>query len=159
MNTETLGIAVNRRVRGSVLLVAGAHRLAGNGDGDVAHNPKSLFHVVATEFARDGLPQIQLHGFADKNLPGAQAIVSTGAGPLRRLAKDLAHSLEDVGLDTCRAWSQKCGRLEGTRNEQGQAAGELNSTFVHLELGYSVRRDEAGRDLVVRAIAAQFAPA
>jgi hypothetical protein len=156
INTEMLGVALHRQVPGSALLVAGAHREAGDGDGDVAHNSKSLFHVMATEFARDGLPQIQLHGFADKNLPDAQAIVSTGAAPVRRLARDVADGLEDAGLVTCRAWSRKCGQLEGTRNEQGQAADELDSTFIHLELGYSVRRESAGRDLVVRAIAAQF---
>jgi hypothetical protein len=158
INTETLGVAVHRQVPGSALLVAGAHREAGGGDADVAHNAKSLFHVMATEFARDGLPQIQLHGYADKNLPDAQAIVSAGSARVSRLARDLADGLEEVGLDTCRAWSRKCGQLEGTRNEQGQAADELGSTFIHLELGYSLRRDPAGRDLVVQAIAAQFAP-
>jgi hypothetical protein len=159
ISTEELGIAVHRRVPGSILLIAGAHREAADGDGDVAHNAKSLFHVMATQFARAGLPQIQLHGFADKNLPDAQAIVSTGAGRANRLARDLAAGLEDVGLDVCRAWSQKCGQLEGTRNEQGQAADELNAPFVHLEFGYSVRRYPEGRDLVVRAIAEHFATA
>jgi hypothetical protein len=117
--------------------------------------------VCSTSWRRSspgpGLPQIQLHGFADKNLPDAQAIVSTGAGRANGLARDLADSMEDAGLDTCRAWTQKCGRLEGARNEQGQAADELAATFVQLELGYSVRGHPEGRDLVVRAIADCFA--
>lgn len=157
LNTEKLGLALQQRLPGSVLLVAGAHRAAAGGSADVAHNSGSLFHVLATEFARGGLPQIQLHGFADKNLPDAQVVVSTGAAEVTTLARELATALADAGLVTCRAWSAKCGQLEGTRNEQGQMAAELDRTFIHLELGWSVRRQESNRELVARTIADQLA--
>ncbi|SCE89633.1 hypothetical protein GA0070618_1748 [Micromonospora echinospora] len=153
LDTEKLGLALHRRLPGSVLLVAGAHREAAGGAADVAHNSNSLFHTLAVEFARRGLDQIQLHGFADRNLEGADAVVSTGSAPRSQVARRIADGLSRSGLNTCRAWSQKCGQLEGTRNAQGRASGELDSAFVHLELSWSVRRDAVARDMVAQVLA------
>ncbi|MET7395262.1 hypothetical protein ABZS66_17410 [Dactylosporangium sp. NPDC005572] len=153
-NTDKLGVAVQRLVPGAVLLVAGAHRAAAGGAADVAHNSASAFHVLATAFAERGLPQVQLHGFADKNLPEAQVVVSTGAGAPTRLARDLATGLEqDAGMVVCRAWDQRCGRLEGTENDQGKAAAALGAQFIHLELGWVIRRDPQQRAAVARTLA------
>jgi len=152
-NTDKLGVALYRLVPGSILLVAGAHRAAAGGAADVAHNSKSMFHVLATEFAKGGLGQVQLHGFADKNLPNAQIAVSTGASSVTRLARDVADGLQAGGMEVCRAWAATCGRLEGTTNEQGKAADELGAQFLHLELGWEIRRDPDRRDLVARTIA------
>ncbi|WP_433347754.1 hypothetical protein [Micromonospora sp. CA-111912] len=153
INTELLGLALHRQVPGSVLLIAGAHRQAAKGAADVAHNSRSLFHVLAIEFARNGLHQMQLHGFADRNLRDAQAVVSTGSAPTNRLARRIADGLSEAGLTTCRAWAQRCGQLEGTRNAQGLAAADLDTAYIHLELSWSVRGDEEGRDRVVKALA------
>ncbi|WP_260728741.1 hypothetical protein [Dactylosporangium roseum] len=152
-NTDKIGVALYHLVPGSVLLVAGAHRAAADGAADVAHNDKSMFNVLATEFAKGGLKQIQLHGFADNNLPDAQVVVSTGAGRAIPLARDLANGLQGAGLVVCRAWAAKCGRLEGTTNVQGKAADEIGAQFVHLEMGWAVRGDPQRRDVVVHAIA------
>ena len=157
INTELLGIDLHRKVPGSVLLVAGAHRAAGGGDADVAHNDRSFFHAVASEFARHDIPAIQLHGFADKNLPDAEAVVSSSAGSVSDLSRAVADRLDDRGLATCRAWARRCGQLEGTKNEQGRAAADRDAAFVHLELGWSVRSERASRDRVVDALAEVFA--
>ncbi|WP_238011495.1 hypothetical protein KZZ52_47915 [Dactylosporangium sp. AC04546] len=153
-NTDKLGVAVHRLVPGAVLLVAGAHRAAGGGAADVAHNSGSMFHTLATAFAERGLPQVQLHGFADTNRPEAQVVVSAGAGAPTRLARELATGLErDAGLVVRRAWEQRRGRLEGTGNDQGRAAAALGAEFVHLELGWVIRRDPRQRAAVARTLA------
>lgn len=156
IDTEKLGIAIHRRVPGSVLLVAGAHRGAAEGRADVAHNPRSVFHVVATEFARSGVPQVQVHGFADDTVPETEVIVSTGAAPTTEEARDVASMLRRAGLVICRAWSQPCGPLEGTTNEQGRAAQDLDAPFIHVELSSSLRRDPTRRELVAAAIGQVF---
>lgn len=154
LRSEQLGVDVFRAVPGSILLVAGAHRRAGGGDADVAHNPKSLFHVVATRLARTGLPQVQVHGFADRNLPGADVVVSTGSADRGALPARIADRIGDAGFATCRAWTTRCGRLEGATNVQGQAAEELGVTFVHLEVSWSVRATADTRAALSAAVAA-----
>ncbi|BCJ64899.1 hypothetical protein [Polymorphospora rubra] len=157
INTEKLGIAVFRQLPGSVLLVAGAHRTAADGAADVAHNERSMFHQFSVEFARKGLLQIQLHGFADRSLPDAQAVVSSGPATVSRAAREVGDGLADAGLTTCLAWLTRCGRLEGTRNEQGRVAAEQDAPFIHLELGWSVRGDPASLDRVAKALGDRLA--
>lgn len=156
INTERLGLALHRRLPGSVLLVAGAHRAAGDGDADVAHNDRSAFHAFAAELARLGLPQIQVHGFADRNLPDADAVVSTGSAAATDLAREVADGLRAIDLEPCRAWRQRCGRLEGTRNEQGRVAAELGAVFLHLELNWTVRQAADRREEVARVVAQRY---
>ncbi|WP_030486504.1 hypothetical protein [Micromonospora chokoriensis] len=156
INTEKLGLALHRKVPASVLLIAGAHRQAADGDADVAHNDKSLFHALAAEFANNGLDQIQLHGFADRNLPASDAVVSTGSASVTPVARRIADGLSAAGLDACRAWVKRCGQLEGKTNEQGRAAAALGSVFIHLELSWSIRRDAEARNRVVTVLAEQL---
>ncbi|MGW5556131.1 hypothetical protein ACWER9_02765 [Micromonospora sp. NPDC003944] len=159
INTEKLGLALYRKTPASVLLVAGAHRQAAGGDADVAHNDRSLFHTLAAEFAKNSVDQIQLHGFADRNLPTSDAVVSTGSAAVTPVARRIADGLSGAGLNACRAWAQKCGQLEGKTNEQGRAAAELRAVFIHLELSWSVRRDAEARSRVATVLAAQLAEA
>ncbi len=156
IDTDALGLGIHRQVAGSVLLIAGAHRDAAGGRADVAHNDGSAFHALATEFARSGLAQVQVHGYATRNLPEAEVVVSTGAGPTTQLARDMATALERAGLVVCRAWRSECGQLEGTRNEQGRAADEIGVDFLHLEFGWVIRHDEARRATAARAVAAEL---
>ncbi|MEO3778228.1 hypothetical protein ABGB16_15545 [Micromonospora sp. B11E3] len=153
LHTEDLGLRLFRAVPGSMLLVAGAHRRAADARADAAHNPDGLFQVIAGRFARRDLNQIQLHGFADKSLPDEDAVVSNGqrrsSAPLRRVAR----SLEDAGFVTCRAWSAKCGQLEGTTNTQAEEARRRGSVFIHLEITWAVRRDAERRAALVEALA------
>jgi hypothetical protein len=154
LRTERMGAQLFRLTPGSVLLMAGAHRRAGNGAADVAHNDGSLFNALAAEAADRRLPQIQLHGFADHNLPGMDAIVSTGTTTAAPAAVRVADSLRSFGLATCWSWENSRGYLEGLRNVQARTAFLAGSVFIHLELNWRVRGDDRLRSAAVRAVAA-----
>ncbi|MFC0542116.1 hypothetical protein [Kutzneria chonburiensis] len=139
LNTEQVGIDLYRRLPGSAVLVAGAHRKAGDGTADVAHNADSLFNAVAMALARLGLPQVQLHGFDDSSLPGSDVVVSSGATPHTPVHEGIADGLADRGLAVCRAWAQPCGNLEGRLNVQGTASDRLGGVFAHIESDSEVR--------------------
>jgi len=156
LHTEEIGVELHRRTAGSMLLVAGAHRRAADGEADVAHEEHSLFHAVATGLAGRGLPQVQLHGFHDGALPEVDVIVSAGAGEAAAEIRDAAARLGDAGFALCRAWAGKCGDLEGTRNVQGKAAQRLGTVFAHVELSRSVRDSPTRRVGVAGSLAAAF---
>jgi hypothetical protein len=150
--TEHVGLALFRAVPGAVLLVSGAHRRAAGGRADVAHRTDSFFHAVATHLGARGLPELQLHGFARTSLPGADAVVSAGAGAVGAMATRVADELDATGLAVCRAWDEDCGALEGRTNAQGRAAAAGGWPFTHVELGPEVRAD-ARRGATVAALA------
>ncbi|WP_250029132.1 hypothetical protein [Paractinoplanes maris] len=155
LNTEKLGLSLYRALPGSLMLMAGAQRQAAGGEADVAHNDRSMFQVFAVAAAGHGLPQLQLHGFADRSLPGADAVVSTGSAAHNDLAVRIARELEADDRQVCRAWVSRCTGLEGRTNVQGAAAGDAE--FIHLELGWSLRRDLSDRDRVRDAVVAAWA--
>ncbi|MFI6205589.1 hypothetical protein ACIBAI_04225 [Streptomyces sp. NPDC051041] len=145
-NTEDLGVRLLEDAPGGALVLAGAHRRAGDdGAADVAHREDSAFHTVVAELQRRGVPGIQLHGFDDSSdRRPYDAVVSTGAAqsaPGEVVA--LADRMEADGLRVCRGWSDRCP-LEGRSNVQGRAAQRQHATFVHLELAPHARGD--GRD-------------
>ncbi|MFC4148867.1 hypothetical protein ACFO0M_21650 [Micromonospora mangrovi] len=158
LHTEDVGLRLFRAVPGSVLLIAGAHRRAANDRADAAHNPDGLFQVIAAEFARHDVNQIQLHGFADRSLPDEDVVVSNGqrrsSAPLRRVA----NALDEAGFVTCRAWTARCGQLEGTTNTQAEEARRQGTVFIHLEITWAVRRDADRRATLVQALAAADLP-
>ena len=135
------------------LLIAGAHRRAAGGRADVAHNEHSLYQALSVAFVRSGVPQVQVHGFADLNLPDHDIAVSTGTSAANPLATRVAEGLAEAGFDECRAWAQRCGRLEGTTNVQAKAAAAEGAAFVHVELSNSVRMDREQRAALVDALA------
>ncbi|MBP2323392.1 hypothetical protein JOF56_003777 [Kibdelosporangium banguiense] len=153
LGTERIGLALFRAVPGAALLVAGTHRRAERGAGDVAHRTDSAFHAVATDLAERDVPQVQLHGFHDDSLPDTDVVISPGAGKAGEMIRRIAAGIDDRGLKTCRSWERDCGRLEGTSNEQGKVAAEQESVFVHLEMNRSVRDDERQWGDLVRAVA------
>ncbi|MFU8851674.1 hypothetical protein ACNAW0_11935 [Micromonospora sp. SL1-18] len=159
LQTEGLGALLFRAVPGSVLLVAGSHRRAAKNRADAAHNPDGIFQVVAGQFARARVNQIQLHGFAEQSLPGTDAVVSNGQRrpnpPLRRVAD----ALQGAGFATCRAWTEKCGQLEGTTNVQADEARRRQSVFIHVEITGPVRRDPSRGAALVAALATADLPA
>jgi hypothetical protein len=152
LRTEEIGLALYQAVPGSVLLVAGTHRRADDDAGDVAHRTDSMFHAVASDLAERGLPQIQLHGFHDDNLPDVDVVVSPGAGDAGDLVRGIADGI-DEDFRVCRSWRQDCGRLEGTTNEQGRDAARQGVPFVHVEISRSIRDDRDDWSSLVRAIA------
>lgn len=152
LHTEEIGLALYQAVPGSVLAVAGTHRRVDDDAGDVAHSTDSMFHAVASDFAERGLPQVQLHGFHDDNLPDADVVVSPGAGDAGDAVRRVAERLDD-DFQVCRSWRQDCGRLEGKTNEQGREAARQGTPFVHLEISRSIRDDRDSWSSLVRAIA------
>ena len=158
LRTERLGVALFRQLPGAVLMVAGTHRRVANGAGDVAHETDSMFHAVAEDQSRRGLPQIQLHGFEDTSLPDADVILSAGAGEHRREHEDAADRIERAGLRVCAAWRSRCGDLEGRRNRQGIAAADENTPFVHVEISRTVRDTPTQWRPLLTALATSFHP-
>jgi hypothetical protein len=153
LHTEEIGLALYQAVPGSVLLVSGTHRRVDDNAGDVAHRTDSMFHAVAGDFAKRGLPQVQLHGFHDDNLSDVDVVVSPGAGDPGAAVRRVADRIDDADFRVCRAWRQDCDRLEGTTNVQGRDAAERGTTFVHVEISRSVRDDRDAWSSLVRAIA------
>ncbi|MBP2323515.1 hypothetical protein JOF56_003900 [Kibdelosporangium banguiense] len=154
LKTEQMGLELFRLVPGSILMIAGAHRDAAGKAADVAHRRDSMFHVMATGFAGRGLPQVQLHGFSDATLPARDLVISTSTGQAGEVAEHTALQLERAGLAVCLAWREKCGKLGGTRNAQGQTAAAFDSPYLHVEASRSVREDAGRRAAVIEAIAA-----
>ncbi|MFD9481626.1 hypothetical protein [Streptomyces nojiriensis] len=151
--TELLGARVLRGAPGGVLVLAGAHRDAGeDGAADVAHRDDSVFHAVVEELARRNLPGVQLHGFADESFRGRDAVVSTGAGDSALAdAEQLTAALRRDGLEVCTAYSARC-KLAGRENEQGRTAADRQSRFLHVELNKTLRGDDRGLDRAAAAI-------
>ncbi|MGW4565228.1 hypothetical protein ACWEN3_23320 [Streptomyces sp. NPDC004561] len=150
--TEQLGVRVLRGSPGGVLIIAGAHRKAGEGNAaDVAHRADSVFSAVCAELARRGMPGVQLHGFAASAAPGYDAITSTGTGTTGLGdGRRLADALRAQGLSVCEAWARSCP-LEGTQNVQGHIADADHVPFLHVELSPVVR---GGGTAAERAVAA-----
>lgn len=152
--TDRLGAGVLRGAPGGVLVIAGAHRRAGEGNAaDVAHRQDTVFHAVAAELVDRGFPGIQVHGYADSSVPGRDVVVSTGAGD-RALpqARTLAGALAGDGFEVCRAWEEKCP-LEGRNNTQGKLAAAEGVPFLHIEVSRAVRGDTARSARAVAAMA------
>ncbi|TDD62922.1 hypothetical protein E1263_02220 [Kribbella antibiotica] len=148
LRTELVGIDLFRHEPGAVLLVAGAHRRAA----DVAHEPTSVFHAIATVLAQRGLAQVQLHGFDDRNLPATDIVLSSGAALVGDLARRTADRLSAGGFAVCLAWTERCDRLAGTTNAQGEMAAAAGTVFLHVEMSRTVRDSPARRTDIVRAL-------
>ncbi|WP_405616502.1 hypothetical protein OG292_23660 [Streptomyces sp. NBC_01511] len=152
--TDRLGAGVLRAAPGGVLVIAGAHRRAGEGNAaDVAHRRDTVFHAVTGELVARGLPAIQVHGYADRSVPGRDLVVSTGAGTRARpQGRTLAGALGDDGFRVCRAWEDECP-LEGRNNTQGRLAAAEGVPFLHVEVSRTVRDDAARTARAVAAMA------
>ncbi|MCQ8190474.1 hypothetical protein [Streptomyces rugosispiralis] len=152
-DTERLGARVLLDSPGGVLVLAGAHRRAGDGDAaDAAHRTDSVFDAVCDELARRGLPGVQLHGFADDSAPGRDVVASTGSGRAGRPdARRLASALTARHFSVCRAWVRSCP-LEGRDNVQGRRAATEHVPFLHIEFARSVRESDARIGRAVAAI-------
>jgi hypothetical protein len=164
LDTEAVGLGVWRRCPEALYLQAGAHRAAGSPldaceradyPADVAARADTPFARVAARLVVRGLPQLQLHGFADRD--GVDVVLSPGAsagGPLLGAVADrLAATGERVGAIDDPRWTDLLGR----RNVQGLAAADRSTAFVHLELSRSLRRDAGRRDAVADALVAALA--
>lgn len=152
-DTETLGLRLLEGVPGGALVLAGAHRRAGDGGAaDVAHRETSAFHTVVVELQKRGVPGLQLHGFAESSDRPYEAVLSGGAAQSTvGEASTLADRLEEDGLRICRGWAARCP-LEGATNVQGRSAQREHATFLHVELASDARGDGRDADEVARAL-------
>lgn len=168
LHTERIAVDVLDRVPDALLLQAGAHRVAAGPrrepdrfdrakyPADVAKRADALFsRVVEGLLVRRGSPQVQLHGFADRE--GVDVVLSPGAAPDGPLTARLAAALAAQGLPSCTPDDAGCADLAGRLNVQGLAAAQHGTAFAHLELSRSVREDPAGRERVAEAIAQALA--
>ena len=137
--TERLGLALWRRVPGALLLVAGAHRDAGDGSADPRDNQGSLFHRLAVALLEVGLPHVQLHGFADASAPGKDVVLSPGATTAGVPITRVGDSLAAHGMVVARAWQTPVPHLDGTTNIQSLAAAGTGAVFVHVEASETTR--------------------
>lgn len=155
-HTERLGLALFRALPGAALLIAGAHRRAAEGAADVAHQPDTMFHALATHLADRGATQLQLHGFHDDSLADHDIVVSAGAGTSTQHTEQIADALSNADFDVCRAWTQRCGSLEGRTNAQGRAAAVHGYPFLHLEINRSTRDDHVRSATLIHTIANRY---
>ncbi|WP_433559497.1 hypothetical protein ACQPWY_15320 [Pseudonocardia xinjiangensis] len=148
-NTENVGLAVLAIVPDAVYIEAGAHRRAADGRADVAHAEDSLFHALAVDLSvRMGLPQLQLHGFGERDDLDDDVVL--GPGDAHPAVRELTDALEEAGLSVCRSWVQRCPELEGSTNVQGRAAARYGLPFAHVEMSASTRMQP---ESVARALA------
>lgn len=152
--TEMLGGLLFERVGARVLLVAGAHRDAGeSGRADVAHAPDSVFDAVHRVATRGGDVVVQVHGYADHSAPDTDVIVSRGAEPTE-LTDAVSRMLSGFAVCLWRpSTTGPCGDLAGTENLQGRSARAAGAEFVHLEVSREVRDDDERLRALVRAVA------
>jgi hypothetical protein len=86
-----------------------------------------------------GVPQVQVHGFADERAT-EQVVVSTGAGPITPAAVRIADEVSATGLITTRNWDGTADPgLNATTNQQGIAADANGWVWAHVELNRTVR--------------------
>jgi hypothetical protein len=139
-DTEEVGLAVLAAGPDAVYLQAGAHRRAADERADVAHEEDSLFQALAVDLStRLQLPQLQLHGFGERDDFDADVVLGGGPGDPAPPVQALADRLEKAGLVVCRAWAGRCSELEGRTNVQGQAAARDGLAFAHVEMSASTR--------------------
>ncbi|MEJ2862309.1 hypothetical protein [Actinomycetospora flava] len=155
--TEHVGLALAGRRADVLYLQSGAHRVAGappeardrvECPADVSSREDAPFSRVAEVLVRRGLPQIQLHGFADRG--DVDVVLSPGAAAPSALLAAVRDRLVDLGerVGEGERWEDLLGR----RNVQGRAAARAGTAFVHLELSRSLRRDADRRDAVAAAL-------
>lgn len=160
LRTEQIGVAIAEALPDALYLQAGAHRHAGapadarrraDCPADVAHRPDSVFaRIAAGLVAHRGLPQVQLHGFADR--PDLDAVVSPGAACGSRVLEETVSRLAAAGERVRRGGEPGCEELSGTRNVQGRVAARHGTVFVHVELSRSLRRSARRRERVAEAV-------
>jgi hypothetical protein len=139
-DTEDVGLAVLAMAPDAVYLQAGAHRRADDERADVAHEEDSLFHALAVDLStRLRLPQLQLHGFGERDDLDADVVLGGGPDDPAPQVRALADRLEESGVEVCRAWAGSCSELEGRTNVQGRAAARAGLPFAHVEMSADLR--------------------
>ena len=135
--------------------MAAIHRNAADGTADHSQNTESVFHHLWTDvIGPRGVPQVQIHGFADATAP-EQVVVSTGSGPVTPAAVRISDEIQATGLVTTRSWDGTADfDLRATGNEQGIAANTNGWVWVHIEHNRTIRDSPALWEPAIDGIAA-----
>lgn len=155
LDSETLGTELFQRAGADVLMVAGAHRRAGDSAGDVAHEAGSAFAAVDRAVVGRGSTIVQVHGFAADGYPdsyGDVVLSSTDADP-SQLVLDVAEALRAADVEVCVYDGDRCSRLAGTTNMQAAHARAVGADFLHVEISDASRADEEQTAAVIAALA------
>ena len=152
---EQLALRLWRATPGAMLAMAAIHRDAADGTADHSQNTESVFHHLWTDvIGPRGVPQVQIHGFADATAP-EQVVVSTGSGPVTPAAVRISDEIQATGLVTTRSWDGTADfDLRATGNEQGIAANTNGWVWVHVEHNRTVRDSPALWEPAIDGIAA-----
>lgn len=158
--TPQVGLELFARTRARALLLAGAHRGAGEQDSaDVAHRTDSAFEAVHRVLLRDDSVVVQLHGFDDGRRDDPADVVLSGGtdDPPGRL-RDVRNALTDQDFEVCLfRGGPRCRDLAARTNVQGRSAREVGALFVHVEAAPALRRQREPRARLVEALAVSLA--
>ena len=154
--SERLGVDLFRRVPGSVLVIAGAHRRAApDKQADMAHTNESVFETVHELLAQRRFPVMQLHGFRNESAPDSDVVLSAGPKLGGPYVEQIAQRLKENGLSVCESWVTGCKGLEATTNVQAKWISVHGGDFAHVEVSQDARFTEETSDRVVSALAKQ----
>jgi hypothetical protein len=152
---EQLALRLWRATPGAMLAMAAIHRDAMDGTDDHSQNTESVFHHLWIDvIGPRGVPQVQIHGFADATAP-EQVVVSTGSGPVTPAAVRISDEIQATGLVTTRSWDGTADvDLRAIGNQQGIAANTNGWVWVHVEHNRTVRNSPALWEPAIDGIAA-----
>ncbi|EOM76158.1 hypothetical protein [Rhodococcus rhodnii] len=154
LHSEHLAAALFEQTRARALLVAGAHRTAGDGAGDAAHRADSAFAAVDGALVDAATTVVQVHGFGSGNHDDIGEVVLSSSTPEPSpTVRHLARVLGDHGFTTCVYDGRACAALGATTNVEGAAARAVGADFVHIEVDERIRGDRGIRDAFVRILA------
>jgi len=130
---------------------------------DVAHNPATLFHAAhaaaLTAFGGAQLTAIQVHGFRDDAVPGADVVVSAAGSSATNHVQQLAVRLR-AAFPAIRVLHSPVDtrKLSAMSNVQGQLSRARGAPFLHMEIAKSWRerlmRNDAELNAFCDAVAA-----
>lgn len=161
-NSEFIALELWRKIPGSMLIIAGAHRKAGGiagtgssqGLADPPWNEGHMFNKVASHMIP--LPQVQIHGFSNDRQPDFDAVIATGSAPTNPTAEAIATALEPH-MRVARYWNGDSLVYGAAGNNQSIAALNAGSDFTHVEMNYTVRTSRLLIDAVVDGISTVLA--
>lgn len=119
-------------------------------ESDVAHAPRSFFLAAHEELiaAHPGDVAVQLHGFADRSVPGASVVLSAALG--RADLGPVARGLREVlGGPAVKLYPSEVRALGATTNVEGRASARAGAPFVHVETSKGLR-DRLAADRALR---------
>ncbi len=158
--TPQVGLELFTRTGARALLIAGAHRDAGeDGSADVAHRTDSAFEAAHRVLLVESSVVVQLHGFDDgRRDDPAEVVLSDGTDDPPSRLEQVQDAVTDEGFEVCLfRGGPRCRDLAARTNVQGRSAREAGSVFVHVEAAPRLRQEREPRRRLVEALTASLA--